>query len=219
MQKTGRMSIEQTISERGIGELLHFTTNQGALGILASKAIKPRGRLASDPLLEKIFHPNAEDRRRDSDWHDYVNLSVTAINSKFFSISANNWHREKGFWWAIFSVQPEVMAHDGIYFTTTNNMYSGVDRAQGVIGLESMFASRIKQWHTSTVTRSDNALKSQPTCNQAEVLYPGELPTNYVHKIYVFSDVYADELAGQIAAVGHPDVPVVVRPELFGDIK
>ncbi len=213
------MTVADIIERRGIEELLHFTTNRGALGILASNAIKPRARLAADPMLEKIFYPNAENRSRDAPWHDYVNLSLTAINSKFFSISANNWHRDKDFWWAIFAIAPDVMAHDGVHFTTTNNMYSGVQRQVGSAGLEAMFAPQITKWIGSVVPRSDKALDNTPTCNQAEVLYPGELSTQYVRLIYVHSEKDADELAGQMAAVVHRPLRIVVKPELFGVIK
>jgi ssDNA thymidine ADP-ribosyltransferase, DarT len=213
------MSIADVITRRGIEELLHFTTNRGALGILASKAIKSRARLGADPMLEKIFYPNAEDRSRDADWLDYVNFSVTEINSRFFSISANNWHRDKDFWWAIFSIAPEVMAHDSVHFTSTNNMYSGVRRQPGEAGLESMFAPRITQFGASVIRRPAAAAASLPTCNQAEVLYPGELSTQYVQLVYAHSERDADELAGQMAAVGHPEVRILVRPDLFGAIK
>lgn len=210
------MSITDVIARRGIEELLHFTTNRGALGILASKAIKPRARLGADPMLEKIFYPNAENRSRDAGWLHYVNLSVTAINSRFFSISANNWHRDKDFWWAIFSVTPEVMTHDNVHFTTTNNMYSGVRRQAGEAGLESMFGPLITQYAGSVARRPPSVAASSPTCNQAEVLYPGELSTQHLRLVYAHSERDADELAGQMAAVGHPEVPIVVKPDLFG---
>lgn len=213
------MSIANVIAQRGISELLHFTTNRGALGILASKAIKSRQRLVADPHLENIFYPNAENRSRDAQWHDYVNLSVSQINEGFFAISANNWHRDKDFWWAIISIHPDVMTHDGVYFTTTNNMYSGVLRQNGLTGLESIFAPRITRWAGKVVERSENAPEYTPTCNQAEVLYPAHLSTKYVRCIYTHSGRDADELAGQMAAVGHEAISIKVRPELFGEIR
>ena len=212
------MSIADVIAQRGITELLHFTTNRGALGIMASKALKSRAKLGSDPQLEKIFFPNAENRSRDAQWLDYVNLSISQINERFFSISANNWHRDKDFWWAIFSIRPEVMAHEGVYFTTTNNMYSGVRRQTGLGGLESMFTPQVTQWAGNVVQRSQGAVAHAPTCNQAEVLYPAQLSTQHVRCIYTQSEMDADELAGQMAAVGHEAIAIEVRPELFGDI-
>ncbi|CUA99476.1 DarT ssDNA thymidine ADP-ribosyltransferase family protein [Comamonas thiooxydans] len=213
------MTIPDVIQQRGIAELLHFTTNRGALGVLACNAIKPLARLKKDPQLEKIFFPNAKDRSRDAAWHDYVNLSITSINSRFFSISANNWHREQNFWWAIFSINPEVMDHNGVYFATTNNMYSGVSRGVGERGLQSLFASNIEQWRGKTVFRQEGVPENQPTCNQAEVLYPGELSTDYIQEVYVYNEDCGDELAGQMAAVGHSHIPISVKKSLFGVIE
>lgn len=213
------MSLIELIAEREISQLLHFTTNRGALGILTSKSLKPRSELADDPQLEKIFYPNAADRSRDAAWHGYVNLSISNINERFFGICANNWHRDKDFWWAVFSIRPEVMLHEGVYFTTTNNMYSGVLREQGEKGLASLFAPNVLRWTGNVVTRDISQRPDTPTCNQAEVLYPGSLSTTYVQRIYVRSSEYADELAGQMAMSGHDQLEIAVEPKLFGYTK
>ena len=213
------MSLSNAIAERKIQRLLHFTTNRGALGILSSKAIGPRTLLAEDPQLEKIFYPNAADRQRDEAWHGYVNLSISNINERFFDICANHWHRDKDFWWAVFAVSPEVMLHEGVYFTTTNNMYSGVQRQTGEKGFCSLFAPVVVRWNGNSVRRSAAAPSTSPTCNQAEVLYPGALSTDYVQRVYVRSDEYADELAGQIAVSGHGPLEITVEPSLFGPMK
>jgi hypothetical protein len=57
------------------------------------------------------------------------------------------------------------------------------------------------------------------TCEQAEVLYPGEVPTIFLEKMFVSSDDFADELAAQILTVNHPAVPIEVCPAMFGEIK
>lgn len=213
------MSLADMVAARGISELLHFTTNRGALGILASKAIKARARLATDTRLEKIFYPNAADRSRDSAWHDYVNLSVSSINENFFSICSKHWHRDQDFWWAVFSMRPEVMFDDGVYFTTTNNMYSGVRRERGEIGFNALFDSKVVRWTGNIVARSSDMPNSFPTCNQAEVLYPGEISTEFLQRVYVLNEEYADELAGQISVAGHDAIEIVVSPELFGGVR
>ena len=213
------MSITNIITQRGITELMHFTTNRGALGILASKALKSRKILGEDTQLEKIFFPNARNRSRDAQWIDFVNLSISQINEDFFSIAAKNWHRNENFWWAIFSIAPEVMTHNNVYFTTTNNMYSSVRRQTGLVGLESMFAPQITQWQGKVRYRSAETALHAPTCNQAEVLYPTQLSTQYLRCIYAHSDRDADELAGQMAMVRHEEVSIQVRPDLFGEIK
>ena len=111
------------------------------------------------------------------------------------------------------------MLHKGVYFTTTNNMYSGVRREQGEEGFTSMFAPTILRWAGCVVSRDMSAKPDTPTCNQAEVLYPGSLPTSYVQRVYVRSSEYADELAGQMAMSGHDQLEIVVEPRLFGHTK
>lgn len=212
------MSVEAIIKARGIESVVHFTTNRGSLGVLASRALKSRKRLHSDDELKHIFQPNASNRNKDKDWLDYANLSITRINTAFFGASGS-WHKEKDFFWCILEFCSEVMVHDGVWFTTTNNIYTGVKRDDTPEALEAMFAPSITQWSGRVVERPHNYPVNLPTCSQAEVLYPGELSTKYLKKIYVRADSEIDEIAAQIAAVDHPAVEIEVKPELFVEIK
>ena len=47
------MTINEIISQRNISEILHFTTNEGLLGILYSRSIKSRQRLPKEKMLGK----------------------------------------------------------------------------------------------------------------------------------------------------------------------
>jgi ssDNA thymidine ADP-ribosyltransferase, DarT len=216
------MSISEIIEGRGIERIIHFTTNHGALGVLATKSLKARARLREDELLTKVVKINAEDRRRDADWHDYVNLSITDINTFFFGASA--WeHRDKDYWWCILSFEPVILTHSGVWFTTTNNMYSGVSRAQGADGLSALFAPAITQWNSykehRRVNRSSIHSEKQPTCSQAEVLYPGQVSTEFLREIFVKDNQSFDELAAQIAVVAHRPVTIRVEPDFFKNAK
>jgi ssDNA thymidine ADP-ribosyltransferase, DarT len=213
------MNISEIVETRKIESIVHFTTNRGSLGVLATKKLKARARLSEDALLKHIFQVNAADRSRDAAWHDYVNLSISKINAKFFEVSAGAWHKETDFWWCILAFDPVILGHAGVKFATTNNMYSGVLRNAGENGLDALFDPSIRRWHSSTVTRSATLDQCLPTCPQAEVLYPGEISTDFLQAIYVQTDASADELAGQFAAVAHRSVKIEVRPELFQNIK
>jgi len=70
------MTVQQIVDERNIREVVHFTTHQGLLGILYSKAIKSRHKVEQDSDLSYILTPNASSRR-DATWVDYVNLSIS----------------------------------------------------------------------------------------------------------------------------------------------
>jgi hypothetical protein len=208
------MSIREVVQSRAITEVLHFTTNKGILGILDSKNLKSRQRLNTDARLEYIFQPNAEDRSRDANWLDYVNLSISRINRWFFSRS-ENWHKYADIWWCVLSFRPDLLEDDGIYFSTTNNIYTGVQRNTGVDGLRATFAPSIRRWNGNIVHREHGMPESYTTCEQAEVLYPGMVSTRHLQKIYVPTEEIGDELHGQFYVVGHEPVAIEVCESLF----
>jgi hypothetical protein len=208
------MSIAEQVRNRGITEVLHFTTNKGVLGVLDGKALKARARLHHDERLEYIFQPNAASRDKDLDWLDYVNLSISRINANFFSASGN-WHRNKNLWWCVLSFSPEILSHEGVFFSTTNNIYTGVKRAAGEAGFEKMFAQMVTRWSTNVIARDSSTPSNFTTCIQAEVLYPGEVSTEFLQKIYVTDETSADELAGQLAMLRHRDIPIEIAPKIF----
>lgn len=210
------MSIAEIVKERGIREVLHFTTNRGLTGILASSAVRPRKRLTQDKHLEFILVCNCPDRSKDKQWHDYVNLSITSVNSHLFDISRGYWHRQLEGWWFILCYSPEILGHEGVHFATTNNIYTGVRRNTGAQGLEEMFAQQAVRWHGNIVNRATSTPDNQPTCNQAEVLYPRDLALQYLEHVYVEDDAAADA-AESICAVFRelPHIDCILKPELF----
>jgi len=210
------VSIDSILSKRGIKEILHFTTNQGLTGILASKAVKPRKRLPQDKLLEHICIYNCPDRSRDMEWHDYVNLSITSVNLRLLGISRDKWHPGPDIWWCILCFSPTILAHPGVYFTTTNNAYPGVRRAQGAQGLENMFADRIVWWRGHVVERRPSTPANQPTYYQAEVLYPGELSVEHLEHVYVDNEDDASSVESMLDVfAGVPNLDCILRPEFF----
>lgn len=193
---------------------MHFTTNHGLLGVLYSSALKSKARLAKDKQLEFILKPNAP-VRKDPDWLDFVNLSLSSINDIYFEISANKWHRGEDIWWCVLAFDPEIISHSGVYFTTTNNIYTGVIRTMSESGLERMFAPVVTRWVGNDVKRPVGLPASHPTCEQAEVLYPGEVSTKYLRRVYVRTHEEGDEVSAQIAATGHQEIEIVVSPKTF----
>lgn len=207
------MTIEEIIEARKIVEVVHFTTHKGLLGSLHCGAVKSRKRLPAEVDLEYIYQPNAN-VRKDLPWLDYVNLSISRINREFFNHSCR-WHRAEDLWWCILAFDAAIMGHPGVYFATTNNMYTGVVRGKGVTALENLFAPRVIRWGGNIVVRNDELPESFTTCEQAEVLYPAELSVKYLRRIYVTRDEDADEVHAQLALVGFEGVQVVVAPQWF----
>lgn len=207
------MTISTLVNERQISEIVHFTTNKGLLGVLYTQCLRARERLAEDARLEHILKLNSA-VRKDKPWFDYVNLSISRINSHFFS-SSSRWHATDDIWWAVLAFSPEILGHEGVVFTTTNNMYTGVQRNSGVAGFNALFAPIITRWDGEYVTRPAAHPPFLTTCEQAEVLYPGEIPTDWLRRIYVQNESNADEVCAQIGAVCHRSIEVVVDPSKF----
>lgn len=208
------MTIPEIVGHRSIREVLHFTTHQGLIGVLHSRSLKSRKRLEKDQQLEYIFSPNAA-FRKDAAWLDYVNLSIGRINTEFFS-KANRWHQGRALWWCVLSFDPIILTHEGVFFATTNNIYTGVRRAKGIQGLQALFGEKIVRWQQEVVVRDSRLSPAFPTCIQAEVLYPAQLSTNFLQKVYVANDEDSDEVHGQLEALNHSKIPVIVSPEVFG---
>jgi hypothetical protein len=208
------VTVEDVIRARGIREILHFTTNCGLLGMLATRAVKSRKRLPDDAQLEFLFLPNT-DYRKDPEWIDYVNLSISKVNNRFLNWSRQQPRQDRLFW-SILSFSPEILLHRGVCFATTNNIYTGVKRGMNGRDLDALFQPTVHQWGPYYAKRSTSIPEACPTCEQAEVLYPGELSLAYLGKIYVTDHNCQDEVHAMIGALGCQEYAVHVDTSKFG---
>ena len=215
------MTIRQIIDERGIAEVLHFTTHKGLVGTLASRALQSRYRLPEDQYLQHILHVNAAVRPeanaffdKSDNWLDYVNLSISEINRRYFEVS-ERWHADGDVWWAILSFDPVVMTHENVVFATTNNAYDLCERERGAPGLNALFAQSIGRkapsWRVYRGARSTEL----PTCEQAEVLYPAAVSTDFLRRVYVREEEHQDQVAGWLEEFGSASVEVVWSQSKF----
>jgi hypothetical protein len=222
--------ITAAATARQIVGMRHFTTNAGITGILATGELRCRAQLVADQYLDRIFYPNCE-LRVDPRWTGHVSISISHINDSFFSIcsGSSKWHRGLDGFWAVLDIDPGIMGDDGVWFTTTNNMYTNVQRGQGVLGFEAMFADVV---HPFRPVRSQAALvrnglgDHQPTDPQAEVLYPGAVETPFIRGIVLRTDEDAHSVSSQVSFfagrgmdVSHIDVrvdPAAFEPRAKG---
>ena len=210
-----RDDVATLVSELGITEVLHFTRDSGLLGIAAKGAVLARKHLDGDKYLKHIYRPNAK-LRRDIMQLEYVNLSIERVNASFLDISMNKWYRdEEDLFWCVLAFKPEVLAHPGVMFVTTNNMYTGAVRALGAAGLRALYEPTIAQWTGKIVRRTGEMKGAWPTCRQAEALYPDALPLTYLTKIYVRDEVDGDRVHGVLKTFGLKKVPVLVNSSMF----
>lgn len=214
------MTVQGEIQDRGISEVLHFTTNRGLVGILHTGTLLSRRRLPKEQYLSYILYTNAATRPeaepnfdKSKDWLDYVNLSVSEINRRFFEVSSK-WHLANDVWWVILSFDPVIMTHDGVWFATTNNKYSLCERRQGVQGLRALFAQTVRRlgnWRAQRLARSAELT----TCEQAEILYPEAVPVAYLRRIYVRTDDEFATVRGWLRECEMADVEVIHSPSKF----
>ncbi|MEX0291094.1 MAG: DarT ssDNA thymidine ADP-ribosyltransferase family protein [Flavobacteriaceae bacterium] len=174
------MSIESEVKRRGIERVVHFTTNVGFIGVCDSRLVKARSLLGEDDRLEHILKYNASDRSRDREWHDYVNLSISDINHEFFRWSKGN---HDDVFWMCLEFSPEILSHEGVLFTTTNNIYTGVKRNPGLDGFTDMFADRVERWNGNIIKRKSGEAENRTTDYFAEVLYPKQVSLDYLIRI------------------------------------
>jgi hypothetical protein len=114
----------------------------------------------------------------------------------------------------ILSFQASILLHDGVYFATTNNKYEKCKRGRGSEGFARLFAAvipRIKNWTAVRGTHEDN----ETTCEQAEVLYPVSLSTDYLQKIYVRNEDDCDRVRAWLLEFDHANVEVVINLDKF----
>lgn len=196
-------------ARRGVEELLHYTTQRGLHGMIASSAVVSRARLETDEYLSHIREPVWP--RKDTAWIDHISLSVTSINDDLFFRSRNHF---PSLWWGIVSIEPSIIDDHDVVFTTTNNIYPSVQRGRGLERFEAMFADPVVGRYGVVKTRA-GLPESQPTDRAAEVLYPGALSTDRVRAVYVLKPEHKHTVLAWCEALDHADLRVEIRPEVF----
>lgn len=205
----------EVVTARGVEQVLHFTTSHGLVGIFVRRALLARQHLSTDNYLEHIYQPNASRRYEGTQYWRYVNLSVTTINERFFSIS-QGWHPTRdNLFWAILHFDAAILTHPDVLFATGNMAYAGVVPREGEPGFTAMFADRVVHGFGKYTDRTPQHLPSMPTDAQAEVLYPDSVDTTFLRQVTVSSDEHAASVEGIVGAVGHPDISVVSDPASF----
>ena len=209
MSADGSSGPFNAAQRRGVTEVLHYTTQKGMHGTIASKAILSRARLDRDEYLQHIREPVWP--RKDPTWVDHISLSVSSINADLFNRSRSHYPH---LWWAGLSICPAVLDHANVVFTTTNNIYPAVRRGKGVQGFEAMFADPVYGRYGSEHTRA-GLPERQPTDRAAEVLYPVRIPTARLQAVYVLDADHKHTVLAWCEALDHADLNVEIRSDAF----
>lgn len=205
------MSVAARARKRGISQILHYTSNKGMMGLISRGELLSRQRVADDPELAFIFQsiwPVKAPR-----WVDHISMSISQINLDLYQRSCSNYP----FWWAVLSFTPDILDHDGVWFTTTNNAYEDTcQRAQGLDGLEAMFSPRVPYgYYGSVAHRPATRPNAFATHRAAEVLYPGALDFEHLQAVYVLQAQHRRLIGAWCSAYGQPALPVEINADAF----
>ncbi len=176
------MTVAERARERGIEKVVHYTSERGVMGAVAKGELLSRKQVEDDPEIAFIYEGIWE--RKDHAWVDYISLSVSRINVDLYQRSRNHF---PDFWWAVMSFDVEVLDHEGVCFTTTNNIYEDVcERGQGLDGFEALFQDSVAWGYRGSVRhRLQTHDDAWPTDRAAEVLYPTRLPLEFLRTLYL----------------------------------
>lgn len=212
--------ISDAAKARGISEIVHFSTNMGLTGSLHTGLLLPRNKLRTEEQLEHILTLNAKFRTEEQPWFDrtqnwinFINLSISRITRNLFQRSLS-WHAGKDIFWVIMAFSVDLLDDEGVFFSTTNNIYSGTTRRQGLSGFNALFASTIHQYGGKFVTRGETP-NHFTTDEQAEALYPDGLSMNYLQRIYARTGEETDRIHALLGQFGREDVEVILAPDKF----
>ena len=218
-------TIADIVRERQISEVVHFTSNYGLVGCLASKTLLSRRQLPQAESLKHVLKQTSpvifEEKDwfdKQQDWVDFVNMSISEINSSYFRFANEQWHTTGDRYWVIMGFDSAILSHDGVYFSTTNNVYDRTVRMPGVEGFEALFVQAIQRKSSSpawVARRSQRTHSNLTTCEQAEVLYPKAVLMDYLRTVYLQSAEHEDWAKMILNRSGRQDVTTVAGHEKF----
>lgn len=206
------MSVSERARERGVTEVLHYTSYKGVQGSIMKAAILSRLQIENDEDVAYIF--SGVWPVRAPAWVDYISLSISRINADLYDKSRA---RYPDWWWGVMSFSPEILDHEGVWFATTNNVYeAALERGQGVDGFEALFQERVPWGYYGAVsTRRGGHPDHWPTNRQAEVLYPTKLALDHLQCIYVPGADHRALVHAWCEAFAQPEYDVVVDTAVF----
>lgn len=202
----------QLARDRGVREILHYTSQKGVMGSIIVDALLSRKQVEETPAVEFIFE-GVWDRYRDPRWVDHISLSVSQINLDLFERSRR---RHPDWWWAVMSFDPTLLADNDVWFTTTNNIFPSCRRNPGLAGFEAIFAERVEGRFQRIYDRTELALAPNlPTDLAAEVLYPQRIALDRLQRLYLPGEQHRRTVNAWCEVYGRDELPVEIGAGVF----
>ena len=223
-QQLRSTAIQKIVRDRGITQLVHFTTLQNLFGIVEMDGLIARDNLIQIAAQRKDQYLLDYIAFNDSvrlDMHTgHINLSIQHPNPLLFRRFRQRFAQCDV--WCVLLIAPECMTIPGTLFTLGNAASRHV-RSAGIgsnsADLEAMFGDTIltgNQYEQRTLTRKELA-PCYPTDPQAEVMIPSRVP---LAKIFAMAfDCETSSLRARAALkVRDPNAQIPeskIIPELF----
>jgi len=209
--------FQKVITDRGIGQLVHFTPTINLYSILE------QGKLLSRGLLERLNIEQTDildyiqftDAIRYDD-KSYINLSIQHPNSYLFNRFMEKTENLPHITWCALKIDVKYIYQRDTLFSITNAANSHNKRFVGVTGdfakFNLMFCPSLQvitSYSNRTLTRN-NLPDKYSTDEQAEVLVKDEIPFSDVKEVCFKNK---DELASAVAALNSFDTSKFVVDE------
>lgn len=180
--------LQTFLNTRGIKFLLHFTDSRNI------PSIWRYGMLSRTRLDEMGFSYCYSDEKRLDNRLNYISLSITNYNKFLYQV-----YKERG------TIKDGVLVYidasilykennDRIYYSS-NAASKNVPHGSEIRDLKNLFNDEI-HWVTSygrrSAYREENKADNEPTNIQAEILFEGVIPPEYIKKIVRIDEEYEE---------------------------
>ena len=170
------VEYKEIILNRNIKSLVHFTSvwNAFSIGKYGVRSVEELSK------LEIEYHNN--DETRLDKMLNFISLSISKPNSFLLK----EFHKRNPRDWIKFYINPEVIFRNEVYFFYTNAASSifpekkDNDIFSTSESFENMFADNINTNKNSLNRANLKRNLNETTCEQAEILIKGKIPTNNI---------------------------------------
>lgn len=201
------MTAYDTLINRGVTRLCHFTKLQSLTHILSSD----RGIVSSNSIRQDT--KNVTDTERYDGELNYVCCSIQYPNSWFLR-QAKAANRDQIFTdWVVMYIDPKILKSRKAKFCPCNaSVQRGAYIENDMEKLESVFEYRLP---TFQYPRSSGMLRSCPTNGQAEILIEYNIPRDYIYAVAVGNEDMAGRVYSMLKVYGLEHIEIYIAPDVL----
>lgn len=201
------MNAYDSLTERGVTRLCHFTKLQNMTHIITST----NGILATKSIRKDT--KNVNDTARYDGELDFVCCSVQYPNSWFLNKSMNNNSDEIFRDWVVLYIDLSILKHkDSKYCPCNASRSNGAYISENMDNIDSIFAPTVP---TFAHPRTPKMLSCCPTDGQAEILIKNGIPLEYIKGIAVGNEDVAGRVYSILSMYNIKDIGIYIAPDVL----